>query len=65
MITVEDWLRPHVLRVFRDEEAELWMRNPNQLLDNLSPIEDIKHNGSQGIERVLALLDQLESGAFI
>ncbi|MGH3442365.1 MAG: MbcA/ParS/Xre antitoxin family protein, partial [Nitriliruptorales bacterium] len=47
---------------FEPEEARLWLYRPHPLLDGASPADCIEQ---ERVDEVLALIDQLESGAYV
>lgn len=57
-----DWLADLLAEYYEPDEARIWLYSPNRLLGGDRPADRIRRGDS---ESVLALIDQLSSGAFV
>lgn len=60
-----EWLLGQLAELYAPDEAKLWLFSPHRLLDGDSPAERIQSKGVDGIDEVLALINQLKEGAFV
>ena len=56
------WLSEQLAEFYKPEEARLWLFTPQRLLGGATPADRIEHNR---LEDVLALIAQLQDGAFV
>jgi transcriptional regulator with XRE-family HTH domain len=61
LLTLE-WLADRLAEFYDPDEARLWLFAPNRLLDGAKPADLIQAGKT---EDVLALIDQLKSGAYV
>lgn len=57
-----DWLADQLGAVYAPEEARLWLFSPNAELDGMRPADLI---ADERIEEVLAIIDRMQSAAFV
>jgi len=57
-----DWLADQLGTFYEPDEARLWLFSPHVDLDGVRPADLI---AAGEIERVLAILDRLQSGAYV
>lgn len=57
-----NWIAARLSEFYEPEEARLWLYRPHPLLDGASPADRIEQDR---VDDVLALIDQLESGAYV
>lgn len=57
-----DWLADQLSEVFTPTEARLWLFSPNPRLEGMRPADLI---AGEEIEEVLAIIDRLQSAAYI
>jgi len=57
-----NWIATRLSEFFEPEEARLWLYRPHPLLDGASPADYIEQ---ERVDEVLALIDHLESGAYV
>lgn len=57
-----DWLADQLATVYAPDEARLWLFSPNVQLDGMRPADLI---ADERIEDVLAIIDRMQSGAFV
>lgn len=57
-----DWLADQLATVYAPDEARLWLFSPNAQLDGMRPADLI---ADEHIEDVLAIIDRMQSGAFV
>jgi uncharacterized protein (DUF2384 family) len=55
-------IRRKMLEYLKRHEIDIWLRTPHPLLDGRRPCDMINHGDAS---EVYALVDQLDSGAFI
>ena len=60
-----EWMLGQLAELYTPDEAKLWLFSPHRLLDGDSPAARIQSGGVDGIDEVLALISQLEEGAFV
>lgn len=60
-----EWMLGQLAELYTPDEAKLWLFSPHRLLDGDSPAARIQSRGVDGIDEVLALISQLEEGAFV
>ena len=56
------WLSEQLAEFYKPEEARLWLFTPQRLLRGETPADRIEHDR---LEDVLALIAQLQDGAFV
>ena len=61
LLTLE-WLASELAEFYGPEDARVWLRSPNRLLQGGTPAERIQDGR---IDEVLTLIDQLKSGAYV
>ena len=61
-ILMLDWLADQLGVVYEPEEARLWLFSRNAGLDGMRPADLI---ADERIEEVLAIIDRLQSGAYV
>lgn len=59
--TEEREVRKRLAGIYTPEGVEIWLKSPHRLLDGQTARERIEQGG---VQDVLALIDQLDSGAF-
>jgi transcriptional regulator with XRE-family HTH domain len=57
-----DWLADQLGAFYEPDEARLWLFSPHQELEGLRPADLIAEGN---IEHVLAIVDRLQSGAYV
>lgn len=57
-----DWLADQLSSIYEPDEARLWLFSPHAELDGNSPAELIAEGR---IDEVLAVIDRLQSGAYV
>jgi len=60
-----EWLAGQLADLYAPDEAKLWIFSPHRLLQGESPAERIQSKGMDGIDDVLALINQIKEGAFV
>jgi transcriptional regulator with XRE-family HTH domain len=61
LLTLE-WLASELAEFYAPEDARVWLFSKNRLLQGATPAERIQEGH---IDEVLALIDQLKSGAYV
>ena len=57
-----DWLADQLAEVYSSDEARLWLFSPNEELEGARPADLI---ADERIEVVLAIIDRLQSAAYV
>lgn len=57
-----DWLASELAEFYAPDDARVWLFSRNRMLQGASPAERIQQDR---IDDVLALIDQLKSGAYV
>jgi uncharacterized protein (DUF2384 family) len=57
-----EWLVSQLSEFYPPEEAKLWLFSPHPMLDGETPADRIR---AGGVEDVLAIIAQLQDGAFV
>lgn len=60
-----EWLLGQLAELYAPDEAKLWLFSPHRLLGGESPAARIQSKGIDGIDDVLALINQIKEGAFV
>jgi transcriptional regulator with XRE-family HTH domain len=60
-----EWLLGQLAELYTSDEAKLWLFSPHRLLKGESPAARIQSKGMDGIDDVLALINQIKEGAFV
>lgn len=61
LVTLE-WLASELAELYDPGDAAVWLRSPHRLLKGASPARRIEEDRT---DEVLALIDQLKSGAYV
>lgn len=60
-----EWLLGQLAELYTPDEAKLWLFSPHRLLKGETPAGRIQSKGMDGIDDVLALINQIKEGAFV